>query len=167
MNTPGRSGALNSTRATSSQPRFSRTTTGWALRLRRSSRSRRGFSAPPRLKTWSRGSTTTSMARAARAGGRRRQQPEIDAVLLGQGGEALRLDDLELVEPAGQRPQQHGLGAAQQQGAPREQAGALAVALAVTHHGVVSPGRAVPRDSSGTFSGSRARTRASSGPISG
>ena len=74
---------------------------------------------------------------------------------------------LELVEPAGQGRQQHGLGAAQQQGAAREQAGALAVALAIAHHGVVSPGRAVPRDSSGTFSGSRARTRASSGAISG
>ena len=98
---------------------------------------------------------------------RRRQQPEIDAVLLGQGGEALRLDDLELVEPAGQRRQQHALRAAQQQGAPGEQAGALAVALAVAHHDVVSPGRAVPRDSSGTFSGSRARTRASNGAISG
>ena len=98
---------------------------------------------------------------------RRRQQPEIDAVFLGQRGEALGLDDLELVEPAGQGRQQHGLGAAQQQGAAREQAGALAVALAIAHHGVVSPGRAVPRDSSGTFSGSRARTRASSGAISG
>ena len=95
------------------------------------------------------------------------QQAEVDAVFLGERGEALRLDDLELVEPAGQRRQQHGLRAAQQQGAAREQARALAVALAIAHHGVVSPGRAVPRDGSGTFSGSRARTRASSGASSG
>ena len=98
---------------------------------------------------------------------RRRQKAEVDAVLFGERGEALGLDHLELVEPAGQCRQQHGLRAAQQQRAAREQARTLAVALAVTHHDVVSPGRAVPRDGSGTFSGSRARTRASKGAISG
>ncbi len=40
---------------------------------------------------------------------RRRQQPQIDAVLLGQRGEALGVEDLQLVEAAGQRRQQHRL----------------------------------------------------------
>ena len=44
---------------------------------------------------------------------------------------------------------------------------AFAVAFSEMLHVVVSPGRAEPRDSSGTFSGSRARTRASSGASSG
>ena len=95
------------------------------------------------------------------------QQAKIDAVLFSERGEALGLDDLQLVEPSRQRRQQHGLGAAQQQGTPGEQAGAFAVALAIAHHCVVSPGRAVPRDGSGTFNGSRARTRTTSGASSG
>jgi hypothetical protein len=98
---------------------------------------------------------------------RRRQQPQIDAVLLRQRGEALGLDDLELVKPAGQRRQQHRLRPAEQQGAAREQSRPFAVTLAIARHDVVSPGRAVPRDGSGTFSGSRARTRASRGASSG
>ena len=98
---------------------------------------------------------------------RRRQQAEVDAVLFGQRREALGIDHLELVEPAGQGRQQDRLGAAQQQRPPREQARSFAVAFAVAHHVVVSPGRAVPRDSSGTFRGSRARTRASRGAMSG
>ena len=98
---------------------------------------------------------------------RRRQQAEVDAVLFGQRREAPGLEHLELVEPADQRRHQHRLRAAQQQGAPGEQARALAVALAMADHDVVSPGCAVPRDDSGTFSGSRGRTRASSGARSG
>ena len=98
---------------------------------------------------------------------RRRQQAEVDAVLLGQRGEALGVEDLQLVEPTGQRRQQHRLRATEQQGAAGEQARAFAVALAVAHHVVVSPGWAVPRDSSGTFRGSRGRTRASNGASSG
>ena len=98
---------------------------------------------------------------------RRRQQPHVDAVLLGHRGEPVGLDDLQLVQAAGQRRQQHRLCAAQHQRAAREQAAALAVALAEILHSAVSPVRAPPRDSSGMFSGSRARTRASSGASRG
>ena len=98
---------------------------------------------------------------------RRRQEPHADPVLLGQRGEAIGLDDLELVEAAGQRGQQDGLRPAQHEGAAREEAAAFAVAFPEMLHVVVSPGRAEPRDSSGTFSGSRARTRASNGASSG
>ena len=98
---------------------------------------------------------------------RRRQQAEVDSVLLRHGGEALRVQYLQLIEASGQGRQQQRLRTAQQQGAAREQARALVVGLAKAHHTVVSPGRAVPRDSSGTLSGSRARTRASNGASSG
>jgi hypothetical protein len=98
---------------------------------------------------------------------RRRQQAQVDAVLVGERGEALGVEHLELVQAARQRRQQQGLRAPQQQRAAREQARALVVGLAEAHHCVVSPGRAVPRDSSGTFRGSRARTRASRGPSNG
>ena len=97
---------------------------------------------------------------------RRRQQAQADPVLLGQRGEAIGLQHLQLVEPADQRRHQRHLRAAQHQRAAREKARALVVALAVAHHDVVSPGCAVPRDASGTLSGSRS-ARASSGAISG
>ena len=65
------------------------------------------------------------------------------------------------------RCHQHRLRAAEQKGPPGEQARSLAVPLAEADHDVVSPGCAVPREDSGTFSGSRGRTRASSGASSG
>jgi hypothetical protein len=100
---------------------------------------------------------------------RRRQQAEVDAVLVGQRGEALGLEHLQLVEPADQRRHQHRLRAAQQQAAAVNRPARFAVALAEAHHSVglarAGPCRA---NASGTFSGSRGPApRRAAGPIIG
>ena len=58
---------------------------------------------------------------------RRRQEPQVDPVVLRQHGVAVGLDDLQIVHAPGQDGEQHGLPAADQEGAPGEGLGPLVV----------------------------------------